>query len=104
MRAHSGKPKASTLEVGFWERGDSSHTALEIDGLKIYPWMIMDNGMEHGSRAETLTYDSSRGVYVVSNLYFSRMMGFWEIRMALIGSGDFNPKIDYAHNFVVDFE
>lgn len=104
MAKSSGKPRPSTLEVRFWDHNDSSHSSIQLDGLIVYPWMIMNNGMEHGARPVTLTYDGARGAYTVSNIYFSKMMGYWEMRLAFLSGDDFDPKSDYVHNFVVDFE
>lgn len=104
MMKNSGRPMASTLEVAFWKHGDSTHAPVQIEGLRIYPWMIMNNGMEHGSRPETLTYDSARGIYIVSDLYFSKMMGYWEVRFAVLDGSDFDPKSDYVQKFEVEFK
>lgn len=97
------KPMSSELSVAFWIKGDSTHAPVEIEGLRIYPWMIMDNGMEHGSRPETIKFDANNGVYLVSNIFLMKMMGYWEMRLAIPSDfSDFDPKSDYVSSFIVE--
>ncbi len=68
----------STVEITLSDA--SSGEFLNLDQLKIYPWMVMD-GHEHGSM-EVLVERISKGKFVVDEIYFfSGMDGIWQLKM-----------------------
>jgi len=85
-----GQRNFSTLEVKFFMNEDSSEAPIKIDGIKVYPWMIM-HGMQHGTRP-VVTTELANGSYQVSKILLSKMMnGYWEIRFGE-DSDDFDPQ------------
>jgi len=95
------KPLASSVRVLFWKKSDIDQNPVQVEGLRIYPWMIMDNGMEHGTRPETLRFQE--GYYYVEGIYLMKMMGYWEMRLTIPADyNDFNPEFDYVSSFRID--
>lgn len=84
-----GQRNFSTLEVKFFMNGDSTEAPIKIDGVKVFPWMIMP-GMQHGTRP-VVTTELANGSYEVSEILLRKMMGHWEIRFGE-DSDDFDPQ------------
>ncbi len=75
----------SHFEIVFWEKGDHSHTYITPSyDLKMYTWMVMDNGMNHGGPAITFNQVDD-GVYEVmdARFFMHGMKGHWEVRIEL---------------------
>lgn len=52
--------------------------------LKVFPWMVMMGGHEHGSRPVTMNEVSPRD-YLIEKIYFmGGMQGSWYLRLQLI--------------------
>jgi hypothetical protein len=87
-----GQRNFSTLEVKFFMKGDVLEAPIKIDGIKVYPWMIM-HGMQHGTRP-VITTVLDNGSYLVSEIFLRKMMnGHWEMRFGE-DSDDFDPQND----------
>ncbi|OUR98521.1 hypothetical protein A9Q84_03670 [Halobacteriovorax marinus] len=86
-----GQRNFSELEVKFFMKDDASESPIKIDGIKVYPWMIMA-GMQHGTRPVQTTA-LTNGSYLVSEIFLRKMMGHWEIRFGE-DSDDFDPQND----------
>lgn len=66
----------SKLHIKFWAPNDSNKSGLEVDGLKVLPFMYMDNGHNH-STSHTLNFE--QGVYKLSAMALHQMTGCWSI-------------------------
>jgi hypothetical protein len=80
----------SSFVINFWEKGDSSHTAVSPrDEISIYSWMIMESGHSHGGPALSWN-EVSQGVFESKDARFfmGRMKGHWEVRVDLIENGN----------------
>jgi len=86
-----GQRKFSTAHVSFFQNGDETKTPVIVEGINIYPWMIMPS-MEHGTRPVTQKLMSDN-TYMVSKILLKKMHGHWEIRFKL--GSDSNPKTDF---------
>ena len=71
----------SHFQLKFWKDGDALKTPVSPNGtVKIYSWMTMANGHDHGGPKMTKR-KISEGVYEVNDARFFMhgMNGFWEI-------------------------
>lgn len=57
----------------------------EAGKLEVYPWMIMENGHEHGAR-ETVSKVNPNGVIDVSMIQLMKMPGAWYLRLKKTGT------------------
>ncbi len=77
--------KTSQMEVVFWESGDHSHEPVspEFD-VKIYSWMVMNNGHSHGG-PKFSSQEVLPGVFQAKEvrMFMGRMKGFWQIKIDL---------------------
>jgi hypothetical protein len=86
--------KPSHFNLVFWKNGDSSQNpAVVNDQLKVYTWMMMSNGHNHGGPKITLT-PLSDGIYEVrdARFFMHGMEGYWEVRVEL-QDGDGNKIV-----------
>jgi len=93
---HAMEQGKSILLVTFYLKDDSSKAPLEIDGVKIYPWMTMGH---HGHISKHNVELLEGNVYKVSEMYFQEMMGSsnWAIRFGVAQQGE---EYNYASDFL----
>ena len=75
----------SHFQLTFWEMGDASETPVTPSfDVKVYSWMTMANGHNHGGPAMTLE-NIGDGLYEVrdARFFMHGMKGFWEVRVEL---------------------
>lgn len=75
----------SKAEISIWTKGDSSHTPVEIEGLEIYPYMVMKDGHHHGTKS-VFEYNSIFQVYTLSQINFQDMPGCWSLRLKTLSN------------------
>lgn len=70
----------SQAQVKYWDKssGSQKNPIEPPKDLIVYPWMIMPN-TEHGGRTPSVKKISA-GVYLVDQLQFMKMPGYWELR------------------------
>ncbi|MBT4793314.1 MAG: hypothetical protein HON90_17215 [Halobacteriovoraceae bacterium] len=81
--------KVSGFTVKFWGAQDSNqiNTSPEYS-IKIYSWMVMDNGHSHAGPALTWN-EITPGVFISKDARFfmGRMKGYWEVKVDLSQGG-----------------
>tara|TARA_B100000925_G_scaffold57475_2_gene38089 strand:+ start:183 stop:590 length:408 start_codon:yes stop_codon:yes gene_type:complete len=82
--------KKSHFKLSFWRAGDSEMKKISPRAdVKIFSWMTMSNGHDHGGPKMTAT-ERTPGVFEVEDARFFMhgMNGFWEIVIELIKNGN----------------
>ncbi|MAF90081.1 MAG: hypothetical protein CL674_02325 [Bdellovibrionaceae bacterium] len=79
MRTNPKKHIFSNVSFQIWEKGDASHSPVQIENLHIFPYMIMDNSMNHSTKFSN-HFDKETGTYVLENIAFHQMKGCWSFR------------------------
>lgn len=74
----------SHLEAFFYD--PTTRKVLKDHSFTIYPWMVMDNGHEHGTSYTTEIRDD--GVILLKDIRFMSMPGYWQIRVGLEADGE----------------
>lgn len=77
----------SKIQVTYFKKDDKAKNPVNPSTeIEVYPWMIMDGGMEHGAR-DTVTKQISTGVFEVNFIQFMKMDGgYWEMRFKKKGT------------------
>lgn len=78
----------SKAEFLIWKNGDHSHTPQAPKGFRIFPYMVMENGMHH-SAGNTFSWDEKNGVFVIEHLALQSMKGCWSLRWTTNATDDF---------------
>ncbi|MCJ8275330.1 MAG: hypothetical protein MJK18_00705 [Bdellovibrionales bacterium] len=69
----------SSLSLYIWEKGDSSHTLVELNDLNLFPYMEMAMNHSH-SASHKFEYDEVTGSYRLSQWRMQEMSGCWSLR------------------------
>jgi hypothetical protein len=69
----------SKAKVTIWKKGDQDHAPVLLDGLNVFPYMVMENGHHHDSAYEFKTSEEGDW-YEVSKMPFHMMRGCWALR------------------------
>lgn len=74
-----GRP--STFEAIVYNKDTLEKVSPEE--LKIYVWMMMANGHQHGGPAITWSYDSEDIINANAKFFMGHMKGYWQVRFEL---------------------
>jgi len=71
----------SSLSLSIWNNGDKDHRPVRLEGFRVFPYMLMTDGMHHPGSSKT-EFIESEGSYLVSELPFFDMEqgGCWSLR------------------------
>lgn len=79
------RPNENSFTLKFWDKeigsADSGPYVDPGHDVFVLPWMVMDNGHEHGTSPVTISEDDV-GIYNVTRLFFI-MAGRWQIHVQL---------------------
>lgn len=67
----------SKAEFVFWEKGDHDHIPKTIEGLRIFPYMNMEDGHHHST---SYSFNWTSTSYEISSIVFQEMPGCWSFR------------------------
>ena len=73
---------------------------IDLAKSKLYPWMIMQGGHQHGARPVTLEINSPDQV-IVTNILLSQMNGQWFFRLSLVPKIPWQPQSDFDAEFEI---
>ncbi len=68
--------------ISLWRKGDVDESPVELEGFKVFPFMMMQNGHNH-STSYTFSYVEELKVYELSEFGFIAMKGCWSLRWTL---------------------
>jgi hypothetical protein len=68
--------------VRMWQNGDKNHVPVAIEGFRIFPYMLMTDGMHHIGTYK-FEYSSTEAAYVISGFSLQEMMGCWSLRWTI---------------------
>ena len=81
MRTAQPKWVYSNVKFMIWKDGDASHEPVKLEGLNIFPYMIMDGGHHHGASHEAI-FNEEDFTYDLGSIRFHEMRGCWSFRYA----------------------
>lgn len=84
-----GERALSTLRLTF-----DTHRELDLTKAKVYPWMIMEGGHEHGARPVSIEIVDETEI-IVRNILLMQMNGKWFIRLNLDAKDSDLPERDF---------
>jgi hypothetical protein len=61
-----------------WANGDKNHVPVYLSDFRVFPYMLMVDGMDHIGLYE-FTYDSINQYYVLSGFNLQEMAGCWSL-------------------------
>lgn len=94
MKERPQKWVYSKANFHVWLKGDSTHAPVYLDGLRLFPYMMMENGHHHGA-AYMFEEGSEVEGYQLSQLALHGMRGCWSIR------GTFSEEDSMETSFLV---
>ncbi len=90
-----GQRAASTLRLTF-----DTHRELNLSNARVYPWMLMHGGHQHGSRPVSLEVVSESEI-IVRNILLTQMNGQWLMRINLDAKEGDRPEVDFDTEFEI---
>ncbi|MFG1493550.1 hypothetical protein ABMA75_08300 [Halobacteriovorax sp. ZH4_bin.1] len=78
-----GKPSAFEAIVYDKQSGER----VSPEDLKVYVWMMMANGHQHGGPAISWSFDEDQLINGNAKFFMGHMKGYWQVRFEL--NGDF---------------
>jgi hypothetical protein len=78
-------------EFLIWKKGDSTHTGQAPNGLRIFPYMIMQDGHHHSTSYE-LSFDSVSKKHIVAAAALQAMPGCWSFRWTTEANDDLSTS------------
>jgi hypothetical protein len=88
--------------IRVWKKGDAHHVPVQFSDFRIFPYMLMADGMSHFASAQ-FSYDPDGELYVLSGFSLQEMMGCWSLRWtqsaddSLATSQEIQSIIDYSN-------
>lgn len=79
-----------------WKKGDPKHTPQAPEGFRIFPYMVMENGMHHSAGYNFLWNEDSE-TFVVQHLALQSMKGCWSLRWTTSTTDDFTTSQHLTH-------
>ncbi|MGH1468040.1 MAG: hypothetical protein ACRBBP_04050 [Bdellovibrionales bacterium] len=77
MREVPQKWVYSIAVINLWAKGDRSHTPVMLEGFRVFQYMAMENGHNHGGSYE---FNETEESYVLSKMALQQMRGCWLLR------------------------
>jgi hypothetical protein len=78
----------SNVSLQIWKKGDSQQQPVQIQGLRIFPYMHMLGGMHHGASYQ-FSWNETLKSYRVFGFSMTQMKGCWSLRWTVEASDDF---------------
>lgn len=69
----------SKADLLIWKHGDSQHAPQMPEGFRVFPYMVMENGMHH-SAGYNFSWSQETETFVVQHLALQSMKGCWSLR------------------------
>lgn len=76
----------SRARFPLWLEGDRTHAPQMIAGLRVFPYMVMENGHHHSTSHE-FEWNDGKQVYELTGVAFQEMPGCWSLRWTVAAAG-----------------
>ncbi len=77
----------SRAEFTIWRDGDASHASQNPAGLRIFPYMIMEDGHHHGTSYD-FSWNAEEEKFSLYNMSLQTMRGCWSLRWTTTDTND----------------